>query len=236
MSSIYKDEILRIEDPVTHKPALSTSRLSEILGKDRQNFAEKWREGRLTKAMQGTIEDNLPRIHEETRLHSYGWSLFFRLRVLRDTEDRARDRIKSASESRSLEKIDRAYEYGIREVVASFIPTITKALSLVDEENADTALSQDDLTDVYLAGAVLHTALIVWEDAADALAALGERDTLDFELLNSRWLCERRRCGGEIPRALLRGGVRAATAGEKESQAGCANSQGRGANGRWHHP
>jgi hypothetical protein len=183
MSSIYLGEVLRIEDPVTRRPAISLSGLCKIMRKDRKNFAEHWRKASLTKAMQNTIQDNLPRFHDETSLHSYGWRLLFTLRSLRDLEDRARARVRSASMSRSAEKIVHAYEIGIQELLACFIPMISKALSSIDEENSDATLSQDDLTDVYLAGAVLHTALIVWEDAADALAALGEQATLDFELV-----------------------------------------------------
>jgi hypothetical protein len=182
MSSIYLSEVLRIEDSVTRKPAMSVSGLSEIMRVDRNNFAEHWREARLTKGMKNTVEDNLSHVHDEVSLHSYGWRLFFMLRSLRDFEDRARARIKSASISRSAEQIVHAYEIGIREIFASFIPMIFKALPSI-EEDSDATLSQDDLTDIYLAGAVLHTALIVWEEAADALAALGKQATLDFELV-----------------------------------------------------
>lgn len=182
MSLIYLGDVLRITDPLTGKPALNVSELSEILHKDRNNFAEHWNEARLSKAMQNTVEDNLSRIHDEISLHSYGWRLFFMLRSLRDLEDRARARIKSASASRSAEQIVHAYEIGIQEVFASFILMISKALSSIEKDSGGT-LSQDDLTDIYLAGAVLHTALIVWEDAADALAVLGEQPTLDFELV-----------------------------------------------------
>lgn len=179
MSSIYLDEVLRIEDAVTRKPSMSVSGLTEIMGVDRNNFAEYWRKARLTKAMKNRLEDNLSHVHDEISLHSYGWRLFFTLRSLRDSEDRARARIKSAR--RSAERIIHGYEIGIREIFAPFIPLIGKASLSIEE--SDAALSRDDLTDVYLAGAVLHTALIVWEEAADALAALGQQATLNFELV-----------------------------------------------------
>lgn len=179
MSSIYLDEVLRIEDAVTRKPSMSVSGLTEIMGVDRNNFAEYWRKARLTKAMKNRVEDNLSHVHDEISLHSYGWRLFFTLRLLRDSEDRARARIKSSS--RSAERIVHGYEIGIREIFAPFIPMISKASLLI--KDSDATLSQDDLTDVYLAGAVLHTALIVWEEAADALAVLGQQATLDFELV-----------------------------------------------------
>ncbi|TPJ18860.1 hypothetical protein FJW04_05965 [Mesorhizobium sp. B2-7-3] len=183
MSTFYSSEVLRFEDPVTHKPEFSPTELSKMLGKDRKNFGEKWGKERLTKAMRDAIEDTLPSIHDDTPLHSYSWRLFFNLRSLRETETRARARVKSASTSQSVEKIIRAYELGVREVVASFVTSIGKASSLINDENGGSSLSRDDLTEIYLAGAVLHTALIVWEDAADALTALKKRVPLDFELL-----------------------------------------------------
>ncbi|MET3989500.1 hypothetical protein ABID65_001126 [Bradyrhizobium sp. S3.9.2] len=178
MSSIYLGEVLRIEDPVTRKPAMSVSWLTEIMGVDRSNFASYWREDRLTKGMKNTVEDNLSHVHDEVPLHSYDARLFFMLRSLRDLEDRARARIKSASMSRSA--VVHSYEIGIRELFA--IPMISKVLPSIKGGNRR-ALSQEDLTDNYLAGALLHTALIVWEEAADALTVRGQRATLDFEVV-----------------------------------------------------
>jgi hypothetical protein len=180
MSSLYGPDLLRMKDSITKKPPLGLVGLSGKLNKERGNFAEKWSNDRMTKAMEGAVWAALPRIHDEVKLHTHGRRLFNSLRKLRDAEDVARERLKSSAGSKSVEKIVRAYKCGVGEVVDPFGWAIDKAMSLVDEENA-AILSEEDRTTIYFAAAVLHTALIIWEDAADALASLEKTVTLDFE-------------------------------------------------------
>jgi hypothetical protein len=182
--SIYNSEhLLLTQDPLTGKRRFSPNKLSGLVGRERKNLDRQLKSPRPSKKTIAAVENALPRIHEELPLHSYGPRLFYALRSLRDAEDRARSRLKLCATGSSAETITKAYGLALQEVCACFRETVISGTAIL-KGNEERGMEPDNLTTVYLAAAVLHTAIIVWEDAANAISKLADRATLDFIDLN----------------------------------------------------
>lgn len=139
----------------------------------------------LTKALADRLQAALPVIHEDTPLYTYGPKLFDDLVLLRRSEERARalfSKLPTTCEPAMVLGHWKSAQEIIVDTKAETCVDTALRLYLAEGESLDARAR----TKIYLAASIMHTLLVVWEDAADTLlanqgAAASLEGELDFE-------------------------------------------------------
>ena len=132
------------------------------------------------------IDESLPLIHEEIGLHTYAPRIFKATRALRQHETLARARLSGIEPSATAEQLQRTFEASVSDVTAPFREMIEEGWRLERVQDRSDAEDWDDenRTTVYLAAKASHSLIIIWEDAAKAMARVNaqhpEDKVLDF--------------------------------------------------------
>lgn len=139
---------------------------------------------KLAAALQGA----LLAIHNEIALHTYTSDLFEGVFELRQREDQARAIFQEIDTSAAtVEEVQAHWEAAKKSIMGVFVSgTVDQALHLESDDRV--TLNAKERTTTYLGAAVLHSLIIVWEDAAKVMqkvmADAVEDKTLDFLGLN----------------------------------------------------
>lgn len=139
---------------------------------------------KLPVKLAAALQEALPTIHNEVPLHTYTADLFEGVFELRQREHQARALFEEIeSTSLTTEKVMALWEEAQTKIMGVYIGrTVDQALHLETEDQE--VLDAKERTTVYLGSAVLHSLIVVWEDAAKAMQKVqdttAEDKILDF--------------------------------------------------------
>ncbi|TCM65733.1 hypothetical protein [Rhizobium sp. BK068] len=139
---------------------------------------------KLPEKMTAALQRTLPILHNEIPLHTYTVDLFEGIFELRQREDQARALFKKV-DPLTVGRVQQLWKEAKAHIFGAYISrTVVHALRLLREDSE--TLEEDERTTVYLGAAVLHTLLIVWDDAANAMkdAVPGDDEDRDLDFVD----------------------------------------------------
>ncbi len=149
---------------------VSFNKVATKSGRDRGNIQsqiqKKIRNGEpLTPKLESALFDALRAIHEEARLHSYPVRIMGALRTLRVCEQEARRSIADLEADASPYQIEASFVSAFAKITDPFMEVLVDGLALVRKDET----TDEDRVTIYLAAAILHTLVELWEEAATCM-------------------------------------------------------------------
>jgi len=169
---------------------VSFNKVATKSGRDRGNIQsqiqKKIRNGEpLTPKLESALFDALRAIHEEVRLHSYPVRIMGALRTLRVCEQEGRRSIAGLEADAPPDQIATSFLNATAKITDPFMEALIDGLALVRKDEP----TDEDRVTIYLAAAILHTLVELWEEAATRMMCAEPSShpddlVLDFEHLS----------------------------------------------------